>query len=42
MPYFTRDAKKLGEAVDAAANFVRDELEGVLSGSDEEMGKYSV
>ena len=39
MPYFTRDAEKLGDAVEAATNFVRSELEAVLRGSDEELGK---
>lgn len=39
MPYFTRDAEKLADAIETATNFVRSELEVVLSGSDEEMGK---
>ena len=37
MPYFTSDAEKLEDAINATANFVRSELETVLSGSDEEM-----
>ena len=39
LPYPIRDAEKLGVAIGAAGNFVRNELEGVLSGSDEGMGK---